>query len=247
MTMPKPQPIVEQAKPADPTEREKAAIAFAQGRVSARRKRVAVKVSGEGNSLAFSHPHGDAKGHYDHLLDTFGTTSGDFVNLALAQVLDAMRARGKSAPDAMTINAAIAIVSGVEPANEVEALLASQMAATHGLAMEMLGRTLRVEQLNQAEVQGGLAVKLLRTFTLQAETLAKLRRGGGQTVRVEHVHVHAGGQAIVGNVTPGGGAILKSEDQPHAKQDTVTHAYAPFDPLRSAHPQSNRVPVASNA
>jgi hypothetical protein len=32
------------------------------------------------------------------------------------------------------------------------------------------------------------------------EALAKLRRGGEQTVRVEHVHVHEGGQAIVGNV-----------------------------------------------
>src|SRR5436309_1770496 len=39
---------------------------------------------------------------------------------------------------------------------------------------------------------------------------------------VEHVHVHAGGQAIVGNVgTPGGGVQSKSEKQPDAKQ--ITH------------------------
>jgi hypothetical protein len=59
-------------------------------------------------------------------------------------------------------------------------------------------------------------VKLLRTYTAQVEALAKLRRGGEQTVRVEHVHVHSGGQAIVESVTPAGGATLKSKDQPYA-------------------------------
>jgi hypothetical protein len=46
---------------------------------------------------------------------------------------------------------------------------------------------------------------------------------------------------------------LKSEDQPHAKQDSVQSALAhadadaPFDPLRSANPQSDSVPIASDA
>ena len=34
----------------------------------------------------------------------------------------------------------------------------------------------------------------LRTFAVQLVALAKLLRGGEQTVRVEHVHVHAGGR-----------------------------------------------------
>jgi len=88
----------------------------------------------------------------------------------------------------------------------------------------------------------------LRTFTMQAETLAKLRRGGGQTVRVEHVHVHPGGQAIVGAVTTGGGSPLKSEEQPHAKPvAALAHAHAPFDPLRSTHAERERVPVSRDA
>lgn len=37
--------------------------------------------------------------------------------------------------------------------------------------------------------------KLLKVFAGHLELLAKLKRGGEQTVRVEHVHVHAGGQA----------------------------------------------------
>jgi hypothetical protein len=46
-----------------------------------------------------------------------------------------------------------------------------------------------------------MATKMMRTYITQVEALNKLRRGGEQTVRVEHVHVHPGGQAIVGNVT----------------------------------------------
>src|SRR5262245_4383925 len=34
----------------------------------------------------------------------------------------------------------------------------------------------------------------------QVETLRRLRHGGDQHVRVEHVHVNEGGQAVIGNV-----------------------------------------------
>jgi hypothetical protein len=74
----------------------------------------------------------------------------------------------------------------------------------------------RRENLNQAN-------KLSRTYTTLLEALNRHRGKGQQKVTVEHVHVHAGGQAVVGMVeTPGGGYRTKSEDQPHAKQ--VAHA-----------------------
>ena len=80
------------------------------------------------------------------------------------------------------------------------------MAATHVLAMKELGHLRRADILVQHDSHGSMAVKLLRTFTMQTEALAKLKRGGEQTVRVEHVHVHSGAQAIVGTVTRGGGS-----------------------------------------
>jgi hypothetical protein len=42
--------------------------------------------------------------------------------------------------------------------------------------------------------------KLGRTFAAQLETLRKLKNGGSQFVRVEHVHVNEGARAIIGNV-----------------------------------------------
>ena len=47
------------------------------------------------------------------------------------------------------------------------------------------------------------AARLLRAYATQVETLRRLRNGNFQIVRVEHVHVNEGGQAIIGNVRSG--------------------------------------------
>src|SRR6185437_12936835 len=88
------------------------------------------------------------------------------------------------------------------------------------------------------------ANKLSRTYTTLLEALNRHRGKGQQKVTVEHVHVYAGGQAVVGMVeTPGGGTRPKSEDLPHAKQ--IAHASQP--PLWSADKEREPVPVTSDA
>ena len=70
------------------------------------------------------------------------------------------------------------------------------------------------------------ANKLSRTFATLLEALNRHRGKGQQKVTVEHVHVHSGGQAVVGVVeTQGGGDRANLEDQPHAKQ--IAHAPEP--------------------
>ena len=76
------------------------------------------------------------------------------------------------------------------------------------------------------------------------DALNRHRGKGQQKVTVEHVHVHSGGQAVVGMVeTPGGGDRPKSEDQPHAKQI----AHAPEPAMWSADKEREAVPVAGDA
>lgn len=77
-----------------------------------------------------------------------------------------------------------------------------QMVRAHNLAMHYLelaggkNQTVRVvEALSKA------ANLLLRTFSKQVEALKTYRSKGQQKVEVEHVHVHRGGQAIVGAVS----------------------------------------------
>jgi len=48
---------------------------------------------------------------------------------------------------------------------------------------------------------GSTAARLMKVFTMQAEVLRRLHNGSQQYVRVEHVHVNDGGQALIGNVT----------------------------------------------
>lgn len=72
------------------------------------------------------------------------------------------------------------------------------------------------EHIPQFEAAGRMTTKLLLAFAGHVELLDKLKRGGRQTVRVENVHVHAGGQAVVGQVTTGGGVRDEIERLPHA-------------------------------
>jgi hypothetical protein len=175
----------------EPTEEERKAIAQAAARRAKRAPRVAVSLTQTGPKTAQSGPnHADAKGWCDRILDALGTTSADFLTTELGRIMNAVGATGEDG-EART-NAALAVLDGLKPRNEIEAMLGSQMAVTHALAMEVLGRARRVQDIGQFDSAANAAGKLLRTYLLQMEALAALRRGGKQEVRV--VHVHAGGQ-----------------------------------------------------
>ena len=152
-------------------------------------------------------------------------------------------ALGATGADAeQRINAGLAVLDGMRPRDEVEAMLVAQMVVTHAFAMDYLTRTKKAELIQAAEFTSNFACKLLRAFAAQTEALAKLRRGGEQTVRVEHVHVHPGAQAVVGTVT-GVGGIKKSDEQAQA----LISAADPSSPaLRSPDAERQRLPLASN-
>jgi hypothetical protein len=212
----------------------------------ARRGAFKVKVTkGSNGSHPSIGPHpDDATGWNVRFRNTFGTASRDFVASALDGLIK--NTADKTGIDEVALNAALAIVDGVRPRDEIEAMLASQMAVTHSLAMQLLARTKRAEHLPQFESAGNLAVKLLRTYTAQVEALSKLRRGGEQTVRVEHVHVYPGGQAVVGNVNNHreGGGLSERGGQPRAAGNPRTLVFAPGPPVRSADSKREGVHVS---
>jgi hypothetical protein len=119
-------------------------------------------------------------------------------------------------------------------------MLAAQMVATHETAMDCFRRA----QLPNQTFEGRrmnleFATKLMRSYAALVETLDKHRGKGQQVVRVEHVTVNAGGQAIVGAVSQGGSSG-KSEERAHA------HAlgHAPEPTLRGTDPHREPVPIA---
>ncbi len=100
-----------------------------------------------------------------------------------------------------------ALQHAIQPKDELEALLASQMVASHSLAMKFLSQANRDDLNNeQTSINVERANKLMRTFAAQVEALNKYRSKGQQKVVVEHIHVNDGGNAIIGTIggRPGG-------------------------------------------
>ena len=199
-----------------------------------------------GGAVRFGPKHGPVAAH-DHLArDTFGTNSDAFVDQNVTRLATVMRQGGSDLPTETEVNAAVAAVRGIGPENEAEAQLAVQMAATHEVAMDMLTRAKLAGDIALMERFGTLATKLLRTYTTQLDTLGKLRRGGEQTVRVEHVNVYAGGQAVVGAVAAGGtGGVREKGGQPYGPTEPRALAATPIGPVLCPDAPWHGVPVAS--
>jgi hypothetical protein len=174
-----------------------------------------------------------------------GSRSDDWNNQIIDDTLQVLWTRNFDANTRdQQIKAALVGLIGIGPTDELEAMMAAQLIAAHSAAIECYRRAMigeqtfegRRENLNQAN-------KLSRTFAVLLDTLNHHRGKGQQKVTVEHVHVHSGGQAVVGVVEPGGGHRSKSEEQSHADQI----AHEPQPAVWSAHEERDTVSIASDA
>ncbi len=179
-------------------------------------------------------------------LKAFGGSASDAFNNLLANAVMSTLWLKNSDPEErdQQLSAMAAALVGIAPQDELEGMLAGQLVASNAAAMECYRRAMigeqsfegRKENLNQAN-------KLSRTYVTLLEALNRHRGKGQQKVTVEHVHVHAGGQAVVGSVETGGGVASKKEKQPHAH--AITHA--PVAPLWSEDQEREPVPIAGDA
>ncbi len=94
----------------------------------------------------------------------------------------------------------LSVIKGIKPLDQVEAMLAVQMAVVHMATMRFARQLRNVEALPQQDSAERAFNKLARTYISQVEALKRYRSGGEQKVTVQHVSVSEGGQAIVGNV-----------------------------------------------
>ena len=105
------------------------------------------------------------------------------------------------------LSATVAALVGISPKDELEGMMAAQLIAAHNAAMECYRRAMLDEQTFEGRRESlNQASKLSRTCAMLLDALNKHRGKGQQKITVEHVHVHAGGQAVVGTIErPGGG------------------------------------------
>jgi hypothetical protein len=158
----------------------------------------AVKADGH---LTLKPDHPDEETGCVLLMEALGTTNWDFTMGLIGQLANA-GSKGREI-DVGGVNFMLSIIHGIKPRDQVEAMLAAQMAAIHMATMTFARRLAHVDNIQQQDSAERTFNKLTRTFTTQIEALKRYRTGGEQKVTVQHVTVGEGGQAIVGNVTQG--------------------------------------------
>ena len=97
------------------------------------------------------------------------------------------------------LNKSITLIAASDPKNQLELMLATQLAMTH----ITLGKSARLLDQNYKDVQtintlGNLYTKLSRLGIDQINTLERMKGKGQQKIIVEKVNIEAGGKAAIG-------------------------------------------------
>lgn len=90
-----------------------------------------------------------------------------------------------------------------QAANTAEKLIAHEIALAHKIAMTQAKQAQHERDPNLEIKRLQLSARMMATVQQGVLTLQKLKTGGSQSIVVQHVHVEAGGQAVVGNLQRG--------------------------------------------
>lgn len=114
--------------------------------------------------------------------------------------IESSETRGRLLEDNDVVALGVDVSNTVRAANTAEKLIAHQIALAHKVAMQQAQHaqherdpTIQIKRLQ-------LSAKMMATAQQGMLTLQRIRTGGTQNVVVQHVHVEAGGQAVVGSV-----------------------------------------------
>ena len=190
------------AKPYEPTQAELPAVLAAAKRLEKPAPRMKTEMVGKAQcNISVDHP--DADVGFALIAEAIGGQSHEFT-VGILESLGGIASDGNTVK-LQRLNFALSIVRGLEAKDQTEALLGSQMAAIHIATMKTAEVFMQTTDLQRFKSIESSLNKLARTFAAQVEALKRYRSKGEQRVYVEHVNVEKGGQAIVGNVSHGGG------------------------------------------
>jgi hypothetical protein len=157
---------------------------------------------GDGNpKVEINHPDPDVGAVL--AMDAIGTASPSFFNGLISQLANLGTSKSVNEHE---MNFALSMVEGIRPRDDTEGMLAAQMAAVHIATMtaaRLLAKSSKtIEQYDSAS---RMLNQCARTFAAQVEALKKYRSNGEQIVKVQHVNVGNGGQAVITDTMQAGG------------------------------------------
>jgi hypothetical protein len=129
------EPATPPKQPYQPTEAEIARLAahLARRKAKPRAPKVTVQHIPPGPAkIEADHP--DARVWQALLLDSFGTTEEPALDLLLGELVNVIHTNVTQPISAAAVNGLVALIHGIKPRDEVEAMLAVQMIATHHAA-----------------------------------------------------------------------------------------------------------------
>jgi hypothetical protein len=138
----------------------------------------------------------------DHSLSKLLKSAGvvnrlEITNTVIVPVAGLLIARGCSEDDAIT--KAAALIATAKPTNELELMLASQMALTSLLVSHTASQAYTAKTHSVLNAVSNQVIKFNRIYLEQINTLQRLQgKGQTQKIIVERVHIEAGGQAAIG-------------------------------------------------
>jgi hypothetical protein len=165
----------------------------------------------------------------------------------------------KDQPDDLlptVVDTTVFAMTAFKPTDEIEGMIAAQAMAMHYASMECSRRAMIPDQPSEAaQAHRKAAANSSRAFVALLDALDRKRgKGGQQRVIVEHVHVHAGGKAIVGSVNQssgdGGGVAGETPGEPHTPPPALEHDTAlgtVLPPMRGKNAEREALPVSSHA
>jgi hypothetical protein len=182
-----------------PTQRERAAFeAWKRHQDANPSPRVKVKTEQNKQKIEVDHPE-SAAGHL-LLMEAIGSFDTDFLDGLLAQLREvASHDTGVSEKE---LNFQLAVIKSIKPKDQIEVMLAAQMAAIHLSNMTLANRLGTSPDIARQDSAARALNKAVSSFSNLVAALRHHRGGREQkiTVQYQHVSVNEGGQAIVGNV-----------------------------------------------
>jgi hypothetical protein len=167
---------------------------------AARKEPVRVKLERINADVSRSLPPDDDRPAWiERLKAALGTASIEVIDATLYQLQAAARLPNSGGVCAIAVNAALAMIESEQPKGETECAIVLQMATIHSATMAVLGRLNSAYGHRNVLAAATAVSRLSRAFAILVETLRRLRNGGSQYVRVEHVHIESNAQAVIGN------------------------------------------------
>ena len=144
-------------------------------------------------------PTMDLQKHRKSLRETLGNTMSDeFVEFLLGKLVEGLRPNPHDALEEAAVNAALAVIDLMHPQTEDQALVALKRVILFVSSQRALRQSHHFLIKECLEVNGNLAVKLLRLEDETIRTYARIKHGSKQRIDVHrHVHIHAVDQSVL--------------------------------------------------